>query len=219
MLGKKGNPSHGLVVSVRESFNGPEIAYYNITAREVPEDDWAFINKNFSVPVACAPDTVYYFVIKSQAVDKQNYYYLANDKYLNNNYDAYREGSIWWKVNGKWASQSIYDYYLKNYFKTNSYHYPRDNNGHRTHCAGIIGAGDTRFDSVGVAFGRNAKIMPLKACDSSGSLWVSSWIAALEYARSMGANIVNMSFSGSRPSPLERSLINSVSSAGLTLVA
>ncbi len=73
--------------------------------------------------------------------------------------------------------------------------YVRDYNGHGTHVAGIIGAAaNNGIGTAGVNW--NVRIMPLKACDDSGSgyLDLSYIIEALRYAADHGADVVNMSF-------------------------
>ncbi|PKM52330.1 MAG: hypothetical protein CVV02_02890 [Firmicutes bacterium HGW-Firmicutes-7] len=63
---------------------------------------------------------------------------------------------------------------------------------HGTHVAGIIAAkGDNGIGTIGVA--PNVKIMPLKFAGPSGG-YVSDAIAAIEYAKKMGAKIANNSW-------------------------
>jgi len=73
---------------------------------------------------------------------------------------------------------------------------PIDDNGHGTHCAGIIAA--VGYNGVGVT-GVNwkAKIMPLKFLDSSGSGYTSDAISAILYANTMGAKVISNSWGGS----------------------
>src|SRR5204863_1992634 len=57
---------------------------------------------------------------------------------------------------------------------------PMDDNGHGTHCAGIIGAeGDNDQGIVGVNW--RVKIMPLKFMDASGSGTTADAIEAINY--------------------------------------
>lgn len=68
-----------------------------------------------------------------------------------------------------------------------------DDNGHGSHCAGIIGAaGNNRRLVAGVAW--KAKIMGLKFLDEEGRGTVSDAIACLRYAEDRGVKIVNCSF-------------------------
>lgn len=68
-----------------------------------------------------------------------------------------------------------------------------DDNGHGTHCAGIIGAeGNNRRLVAGVAW--RAKIMALKFLNKSGRGSTSDAITCLRYAQEHGVRIVNCSF-------------------------
>ncbi|MDT8301684.1 MAG: S8 family peptidase [Sedimentisphaerales bacterium] len=68
-----------------------------------------------------------------------------------------------------------------------------DDNGHGTHCAGIVAALDNNIGVVGVA--PDAGLYAVKALDSSGSGYVSDIIAAIEWAVDNNMDIVNMSLS------------------------
>lgn len=72
---------------------------------------------------------------------------------------------------------------------------PMDDHGHGTHVAGIIGAANNREGIVGVAY--NAKIMAVKAGQSTGVFNQSDIAEAILYAYEMGADVINMSFGGS----------------------
>ncbi len=68
-----------------------------------------------------------------------------------------------------------------------------DDNGHGSHCAGIIGAcGNNRNLISGVAW--KARIMSLKFLDEAGRGSVSDAITCLRYAEDHGVRIVNCSF-------------------------
>jgi subtilisin family serine protease len=72
---------------------------------------------------------------------------------------------------------------------------PRDDNGHGTHVAGIIGAhGNNGIGSAGVAW--NVQIMPVKVLDSNASGDASTVAAGVRYAVAHGAQIVNLSLAG-----------------------
>lgn len=72
---------------------------------------------------------------------------------------------------------------------------PDDDNGHGTHVCGTIGAeGDNGIGVVGVNW--SVSIMPLKILDANGDGLVSDEIAAIDYAISHGAKIINASYSG-----------------------
>jgi subtilisin family serine protease len=65
----------------------------------------------------------------------------------------------------------------------------------------------------------NAKILPLKAFSSNGKGNLSDIVAALYYAVQHQANIVNMSFDLSYPSPALSKVISYANNAGVVLVA
>ena len=76
---------------------------------------------------------------------------------------------------------------------------PRDDNGHGTHCAGIMGAvGNNGIGIAGVNW--KTSIMPLKFLDSSGSGYTSDAISAILYANKMGARVISCSWGGSESS-------------------
>jgi subtilisin family serine protease len=65
----------------------------------------------------------------------------------------------------------------------------------------------------------NAKILPLKAFSSNGTGNLSNIVAALYYAVQNKANVVNMSFDLSFPSPALSQAISYANKAGVVLVA
>ena len=73
----------------------------------------------------------------------------------------------------------------------------KDNHGHGTHCAGIIGAKDNMIGTKGVAPG--ATIIGVKVLDRNGSGTASSLLAGIAYTSSIAyaGDVVNMSLSGS----------------------
>lgn len=97
---------------------------------------------------------------------------------------------------------------------------PMDFDGHGTHCAGIVAATkDNNQGIVGVA--PKAKIMPLRVAFSSygGALLRSTDVVeAINYAVNNGADVVNMSFAGTKLGILE-DIMNRAQAAGVTLVA
>ncbi len=97
-----------------------------------------------------------------------------------------------------------------------------DEDGHGTHCAGIISAvSDNKTGICGIS---NARLMALKIFDSDGNASDSSIIAAFNYiyqAQSLGAKItaVNCSWGGggSTPSSIKK-LINKIGEKGALFV-
>lgn len=72
---------------------------------------------------------------------------------------------------------------------------PMDDRGHGTHCAGTIGArGGNSTGVVGV--NHVVKIMALKFLGSGGTGWTSDAVDCIDYARQMGAHVINNSWGG-----------------------
>ena len=72
---------------------------------------------------------------------------------------------------------------------------PMDDNGHGTHVAGIIGAvGNNGIGIAGVDW--TVKIMPLKFLRANGGGDTLAAISAVNYARTMGADIISCSWGG-----------------------
>ena len=72
---------------------------------------------------------------------------------------------------------------------------PRDSHGHGTHVAGTIAAvSDNNRGVTGVSW--SAKIMALRFLDAWGLGSTANAIEAIEYANSMGADIINNSWGG-----------------------
>ena len=84
------------------------------------------------------------------------------------------------------------DYYGYNFYNNSSK--VLDDDGHGTHCAGII-AGVIN-NSLGVAGVANVKIMDLKVLNASGYGYDSEIARAIVYATDNGANIISMSLGG-----------------------
>ena len=92
------------------------------------------------------------------------------------------------------------DYYGFNAVANNGNQYafigdPMDDHGHGTHVAGVIAGVNNNIGVVGVAYG--AKIMAIKAGQSSGYFHQSDIAEAIIYAYENGADVINMSFGGS----------------------
>ena len=63
---------------------------------------------------------------------------------------------------------------------------PNDDNGHGTHCAGIIAAIDNEIGVVGVAAG--ATVVPVKVLDKRGSGYMSTIIAGVDFVTANGGH-------------------------------
>ena len=94
---------------------------------------------------------------------------------------------------------------------------PMDDNGHGTHCAGIIAAGLS--NSIGIAGLAQIKIMAEKALDMSGSGSMEWVVNAIIHATDQGANIISMSWGASFHSKLLYEAIRYAYDAGVLLVA
>jgi len=84
---------------------------------------------------------------------------------------------------------------------------PNDDNGHGTHCAGIVAAIDNEVGVVGVAAG--AKVVPVKVLDKRGSGAYSVIIAGVDFviANGIAGDAVNMSLGGGIYEPIDLKVI------------
>lgn len=81
-----------------------------------------------------------------------------------------------------------------------------DDNGHGTHCAGVIGA-DGR-NGIGIAgINWKVKILPIKIMDSKGSGDLQSALDGIHYAIKMGAKVLSNSWGGDPYSEFMREAI------------
>jgi subtilisin family serine protease len=95
---------------------------------------------------------------------------------------------------------------------------PMDDNGHGTHVAGTIGGvGNNGIGVVGVAW--QVQIMACKFLGSSGSGNTSDAIEAIDYARLMGADVMNNSWGGGGFSQALLDAITAARDAGIIFVA
>ncbi|AUT03878.1 peptidase S8 [Nostoc sp. CENA543] len=91
-----------------------------------------------------------------------------------------------------------------------------DDNGHGTHVSGIIAGENNGYGVTGVAY--NAKIMPIKVLNSSGSGSYSAIANGIYYAVDNGANVINLSLGGDFSSQTLKSAIEYASSKGVIVV-
>ena len=95
---------------------------------------------------------------------------------------------------------------------------PMDDNSHGTHVAGTIGAvGNNNLGIVGVS--HEVSLMALKFLGSDGSGWTTDAARAVDYAVSMGADIMNASFGGVGFSSVMNDALNRANQAGVLFVA
>ncbi|MBR8835705.1 MAG: peptidase S8 [Stigonema ocellatum SAG 48.90 = DSM 106950] len=88
--------------------------------------------------------------------------------------------------------------------------------GHGTHVAGTIAGENNGLGVTGIAY--DAKIMPVKVLDNSGSGSYTSIINGIHYAADHGANVINLSLGGSYPYSSLESAIKYASSKGVIVV-
>ncbi len=95
---------------------------------------------------------------------------------------------------------------------------PRDDHGHGTHCAGIIGAlGNNSIGIAGVSW--NCSIMPVKAFSSYGGGYADDIANAVYYAVDNGADVLSMSFGAYTNSELISDSIEYAYNNGVICVA
>ncbi|MDB9485369.1 S8 family serine peptidase [Dolichospermum circinale CS-537/01] len=95
---------------------------------------------------------------------------------------------------------------------------PSDVDGHGTHVSGTIaGKGNNGVGVTGVAW--NAKIMPLKFLDDTGSGSTSNAILAINYATAKGVKITNNSWGGGGFSQALYDAINAAGQQGALFIA
>jgi len=95
---------------------------------------------------------------------------------------------------------------------------PHDLNGHGTHVAGIAAA--LTNNSVGVAgMSWNARIMPLRVLDASGSGTNSDIVSAINWASTYGAKVLNLSLGGPSYSASMQNAVTTATNAGSLVIA
>lgn len=94
----------------------------------------------------------------------------------------------------------------------------QDDHGHGTHCAGIAAA--ITDNSLGIAgVNWNARLMPLKVLDSTGSGWDSDVASAIVWAVDHGASVVSLSLGGTDQSQAVVDAVNYAYAHDVVIVA
>ncbi|MEW6555444.1 MAG: S8 family serine peptidase [Actinomycetota bacterium] len=207
-LAKVGSPTQSITVSVRTSLDGSDLASFNFTPGEITTP--AYYYKALSSAVKLNDGTTYYLVFRTSQLNSSNYYYLYNSYPAG---DFYAAGSEYQWTGSTWVNYPGDDLV----FITNPNGMPRDDNGHGTHCAGIVAAEKNGVGVIGAS--RGATIMPLKAADCAGSLYDSDIIAAIYYAADNGADIISMSFGGTGYSTATQNAVDYAYGKGVALFA
>jgi subtilisin family serine protease len=95
---------------------------------------------------------------------------------------------------------------------------PDDDNGHGSHCAGIIGAKNNTIGVIGVA--ANATVIPIKVLDRRGSGAYSGIISGVDYVAANGhsGDVANMSLGGGVYEPIDLAVYNASQSSGVKFI-
>lgn len=88
--------------------------------------------------------------------------------------------------------------------------------GHGTHVSGTIAGEKNDFGVTGIAY--DAKIMPVKVLDDSGTGSYDAIAQGIRYAADNGANVINLSLGGDYPNSALESALKYASSKGAIVV-
>ena len=94
---------------------------------------------------------------------------------------------------------------------------PMDDNGHGTHCAGIVAAEENGQGVIGVA--PEASLYAVKVLDSGGSGYLSDVVAGIEWAINHSMDIISMSLGTDYNYQTLRHACDNAYAAGILLVA
>ena len=92
-----------------------------------------------------------------------------------------------------------------------------DDNGHGTHVAGIIGAKNNGYGTVGVA--NEVSLYAVKVLGSDGSGYLSDIIAGIDWCITNKMDIINLSLGSSTPSTALQQEVDKAYSQGVLVVA
>lgn len=97
---------------------------------------------------------------------------------------------------------------------TSSYH---DDNGHGTHVAGIIGALNNTFGTVGVAY--DASVYAVKVLDSEGLGYLSDIITGINWAIENDMDMINLSLGSNQHSEALKYVVDKAYQHGILVVS
>lgn len=108
--------------------------------------------------------------------------------------------------------------FTSGYDFVNNDSHPNDDNGHGTHVAGTIAeATNNSLGAAGIAF--NSTIMPVKVIARDGLGTTSAIAAGVDYARTHGADVINLSLGSSTNSQVLADAIAAAQAADIIVVA
>jgi subtilisin family serine protease len=96
---------------------------------------------------------------------------------------------------------------------------PNDDNGHGTHCAGIVAAKNNTIGVIGVA--ADATVVPIKVLNRQGSGTYDAIIAGVDYvaANAASGDVANMSLGGGFSQALNDAVVNASAKVKFALAA
>jgi subtilisin family serine protease len=124
--------------------------------------------------------------------------------------------NIWTNPNNDAAQGYADDIHGWNFVDNNNNVLDTSQIGHGTHVAGTIAGENNGFGVTGIAY--DAKIMPVKVLDNSGTGSYTNITKGIYYAVDHGANVINLSLGGSYPNNSLNSALQYASSKDVTVV-
>ena len=126
-------------------------------------------------------------------------------------------GKLWTNPGNDYALGYANDFHGWNFIANNNDVQDDEQQGHGTHVSGIIAAAAN--DAYGVAgVNWNAKIMPLKFLDATGTGSVADAVSAIYFAVNHGARVINASWGGVDGSPALQAAISYANSRNVVFV-
>jgi subtilisin family serine protease len=208
-LSRRGNPSQPVTVSVRSSLYGPDLGSWSVPAGSLPAyPSAAWVYGRLSSPVSAPDGATLYLVVRTEQSSNTDHFYLLDSS------NQYPEGEEYLLSGGVWSARTENDLF----FNTNDNPVPRDDHGHGTHCAGIIGAAaDNDTGVAGVCPG--SRLMILRAGNCNGYFTSSAVARAIYYAADNGARVISMSFGGTSTNQAMAEAVAYARSRGVMLFA